>query len=214
MALEKSGLTKQEKRERLSIGAVILISVLFIIAAFLLLNVYTQNMQESVVEHSSAYIESSVYTSSGISSRYFDNRIRVLENFAEQIDGSTEEEIQLKLLRCCNGGLFTKAAFVSENGSTVVSDGNELDAAYRTVVGDAFSGDSLILSSAETGRERDVYVVPVKNAEENVIGALVAGSVPADLSEISYQSGFSILNGNFIVSESGSVLFEDGECVF
>lgn len=214
MALEKSGLTRQVKRERLSIGAVIFISVLFIIAASLLLNVYTQNMHESVVEHSSAYIESSVYTASGISSQYFGNRIRVLESFAEQIDASSEEEIRLKLSRCCDQGLFTKAAFVSESGSTVVSNGNELDAAYRAVVRDAFSGDSVVLSAAETGRERDVYVVPVKNGEDAVIGALVAGSVPADLSEISYQSGFSILNGSFIASESGSVLFTDGDCAF
>lgn len=214
MALEKSGLTKQEKRERLSIGAVVIITVLFVIAAFLLLNVYTQNMRESVIEHSSAYIESSVYTSSGISSRYFGNRIRVLENFADQIDGSAEEEIRLKLARCCDESLFTKAAFVREDGSAVVSDGNELDAAYRTVARDAFSGESVILSSAQTGRERDVYVVPVMNGENTVIGALVAGTVPADLSGISFQSGFSILNGNFIVGESGSVLFADGECVF
>lgn len=214
MALEKSGLTKQEKRERLSIGAVIIITVLFVIAAFLLLNVYTQNMRESVIEHSSAYIESSVYTSSGISSRYFGNRIRILENFADQIDGSAEEEIRLKLARCCDESLFTKAAYVREDGSAVVSDGNELDAAYRTVAREAFSGESVILSSAETGRERDVYVVPVMNGENTVIGALVAGTLPADLSGISFQSGFSILNGNFIAGESGSVLFADEKCVF
>lgn len=214
MASEKSGLTKQEKREWLSIGAVILISVLFIIAALLLLNVYTQNMRESVVEHSSAYIESSVYTASGVSSRYFSNRIRVLENFAGQINGVTEEEIRERLLRCCDGGLYTKAAFVHEDGSAVVSDGSELDAAYRAVVRDAFSGDNLILSSVEASGDRDVYVVPVKDGEGTVIGALVAGSAPADLSGISYQSDFSILNGNFIVGTNGSVLFEDGECIF
>lgn len=214
MALEKSGLKKQENRGRLSIGAVVLISVLFIIAAALLLNVYTQNMRESIVEHFSEHIESSVYTASGISSRYFDNRIRVLKSFADQFDGSSEEEIQMRLARCCDGGLFTKAAFVRGDGSTVVSDGSELDAAYRTLVQEAYSGEELILSSAETGRERDVYVVPVKNGEDTIVGALVAGSAPANLSAISYQSDFSILSGNFIVSESGSVLFEDGECAF
>ncbi len=214
MALEKRALTKQEKREWLSIGAVILISVLVIVATSLLLIAYIQNVRENVVDRSSAYIESSVYTASGISSRYFDNRIRVLENFAGQIDGSSEEEIQMKLARCCGGGLFTRAAFVRGNGSAVVSDGKELDASYRTVVQEAFSGNSTILSSAETGKERDVYVVPVKNGEDTVVGAFVAGSAPADLASISHQSGFSILSGSFIVSESGSVLFTDKECAF
>lgn len=214
MALEKRALTKQEKREWLSIGTVILISVLVIVATSLLLTVYIENVRENVVDRSAAYIESTVYTASGISSRYFDNRIRVLENFADQIDGSSEEEIQTKLARCCDSGLFTRAAFMRGDGSAVVSDGNELDAAYRSVVRDAFSGNSLILSSAETGKDRDVYAVPVKNGEDTVVGALVAGSVPADLASVSHQSDFSILSGSFIVSESGSVLFTDRECAF
>lgn len=214
MALEKSGLAKQEKRDRLSIGAVAFTAVSVIIATSLLLTAYIQNVRENVVDRSSAYIESSVYTASGISSRYFSNRILVLENFADQFDGFSEEEIQLKLLRCCDSGLFTRAAFMRGDGSAVVSDGNELDAAYRSVVRDAFSGNSLILSSAETGKDRDVYAVPVKNGEDIVVGALVAGSAPADLASISHQSDFSILSGSFIVSESGSVLFADRECAF
>lgn len=214
MATRKRGLTKQEKRERISIGVVVIVSVLFVTAAFLLLNNYMLNMRESVVEHSSAYIESSVYISSGITSRFFENRIRVLEGFAGRLEGLTEEEIQGSLARYCDEKLFVKTAFVSEDGSAVVSDGSELEAAYRIMAKEAFEGDTMILSSAEADGERDLYVVPVRDGNDTVIGALVAGSAPADLSAISYQSGFSILNGNFIVSESGSVLFEDGECIF
>lgn len=214
MASEKSGSPKRQKHERLSIGIVVGITVLFIIAAFLLLNVYTQNMRESVVEHSVAYIESSVYTASKSSARFFDNRIRVLANFAGQVEDFTEEEIRQKLARCCDGGLFTKAAYVGEDGSAVVSNATELDAADRVLAMEAFAGKTVILSGAETGRTHDVYAVPVRNAENDVVGAFIGGSDPADLAGISYQSGFSLLSGCFIVNENGSVLFSDEDSFF
>lgn len=214
MASEKSGQPKHERHDRIPIGIVVGIAVLFIIAAFLLLSVYTQNMRKSVVDHSSAYIDSSVYTASKSSGRFFENRIRVLANFAGQVEEFTEEELRQKLARCCDGGLFTKSAYVGEDGTMVVFDGSELEAADRVLAKEAFAGNTVILSAAETGRAHDVYVVPVRNANDNVVGAFVAGSEPADLAGISYQSGFSLLSGCFIVSENGSVLFSDGESVF
>lgn len=72
----------------------------------------------------------------------------------------------------------------------------------------------MILSAAETGRERDLYAVPVRNPDDSVVGALVAGAVPASLSDISHQSDFSLLSGSFIVSENGAVLFSDRDSVF
>lgn len=213
-AEEKNGLSKNKKRERISIGVIALICVIFIAASLFFLNTYLVNMRETVVANAAAYIGDSVSSASGYSSRFFENRLIVLNRAAAHFSDLSKEEIQSTLAAYCDERLFTKAAYVSADGTATASDGSDLETQYRLFAKEAFTGEAIILPSSETGKDRDLYAVPVADGDGNIIGSLVAGAVPASLSVISFQSASSVLSGYSIINENGRILFSDDDPVF
>ncbi|MCM1334078.1 MAG: EAL domain-containing protein [Bacteroides sp.] len=213
-AFEKSELQKNIKRERISIVVIALITVFFIVASLFFLNAYLMNMQETVLDTASAYIGESVSAASQSSSKFFENRLIVLTRAAAYFDGLPEEEIVPTLSRYCDERIFARIAFVKTDGTAIVSDGSELSVQHRLFAQEIFNGDARILPSSESGAERDLYAVPVKDSDGNVLGALVGGSEPASLLNINYRDSSSILNGYSVINEDGRVLFTDDDPVF
>lgn len=211
---EKRRLSKNVKRERISIGVIALVCVIFIASALLFLNSYLTNMRESIIENASAYIGDSVSAAAGYSSRFFENRLTVLSRAAAHLDGLSEEELQPMLVRYCDERLFTKTAYVNTDGTVTVSDGSELESQYRLFAQEAFEGETVILAASETGVDRDLYAVPVRDANGDVVGSLVAGAVSASFSDLAFQSDSSVLSGYSIIDENGRVLFTDSDRVF
>ncbi len=202
---------KNLKKRRISIAVAVTFAVILAVGIIVMFSGYLMNMRGSVLSNASAYIKASVSSSSKSSAFYFSNRLEELSYCAKEAAETPADGMQELLSRCCEERHFFRAAYVSVQGDVYTSDGEGLESAYRLFAQQAFSGKGEILPASETSSGRDLYSSPVTGEDGTLLGAVVAGTLPVNLSDIMFKSDFSVSGTYYIISEEGRVLFRSEE---
>lgn len=181
---------------------IVLFTVIVVAIVTLIIFIYTNGVREKTVNDSLVYMQSATVCTANSAHNFFDGNLDSLEycavafSAAESID---EDEIHNRLVELSELEIFKSIAYVNAANDVITYNNAELMPVTRMLAQEAMTNGRMIKSASESRVDVDLYAVPVKNSEGTVIGALVAGAEPAELTD-RYCPTASI-SGAFYVSD-------------
>ena len=203
---------KQENKGKIG-GRVAIVSVaLFVVAViavvmFVLL-VYTKGLRESTIESTFSYMKSTAVCTADSAYNYFDGNLSALEYCAAGLyDAQTisEDEITQRLVQYTNKSIFDAAAYIDKDNNVITYDGKELKAGTRLLARQAMTNGRAMRSASEDRSDIDLYAVSVYSDDGSVIGAVVASTKLAELTD-RYCTMIDVSGAIYVVDIDGDVI--------
>lgn len=203
---------KQENKGKIGGRAAIVSVALFVVAViavvmFVLL-VYTKGLRESTIESTFSYMKSTAVCTADSAYNYFDGNLSALEYCAAGLyDAQTisEDEITQRLVQYTNKSIFDAAAYIDEDNNVITYDGKELKAGTRLLARQAMTNGRAMRSASEDRSDIDLYAVSVYSDDGSVIGAVVASTKLAELTD-RYCTMIDVSGAIYVVDIDGDVI--------
>lgn len=203
---------KQSEQKKSGGKAAIISVALFVVAViaivlFILL-VYTRGLRESTIENTFSYMRSTVVCTADSAYDYFDGNLSALEYCAAGLhDAQTasKDDISSRLVQYTKKSIFDAAAYIDKSNNVITYDGKDIKAGTRLLAQQAMTNGRVMRSASEDRSDIDLYAVPVCSDEGTVIGAVVACTKPAELTD-RYCSMINDSGAIYIIDSDGDVI--------
>lgn len=181
---------------------IVLFTAIVVAIVTAIIVIYTNVTREKTIDDSLIYMKSATVCTANSAHNFFDGNLDSLEYCAaafSSAENMSEEEIHSRLVEFSELEIFKSIAYVNTANDVITYNNAKLLPVTRMLAQEAMSAGRMIKSASESRVDVDLYSVPVTNPEGAVIGALVAGAEPAELTD-RYCPTASI-SGAFYVSD-------------
>ncbi len=200
----KGGCIMEHKKlgGKFGILPIVLFTVIVVAVVISVIAVYKIGMREKTIDDSLIYMQSATVCTASSAHNFFDGNLDSLEYCAaafSNVEDMSVDEIHSMLVEFSELDTFKTIAYVSAANDVTTYNKAELMPVTRMLAQEAMAKGRMMKSASESRVDVDLYSVPVVNTEGTVIGALVAGTEPAVLTD-RYCPTASV-SGSFYVSD-------------
>lgn len=187
---------------------IVLFTVIVVAIVTLIIFIYTNGVREKTIDDSLVYMQSATVCTADSAHNFFDGNLDSLEYCAaafSDAENMSDDEIHSMLSEFSELEIFVSIAYVSVGNDVVTYNKAELMPVTRMLAQEAITNGRMIKSASESRVDVDLYSVPVKNSEGTVVGALVAGAEPAELTD-RYCPTASITGAFYVSDIDGDII--------
>lgn len=189
------------------------ISAVLIIAVIVTTAIYAYVSRKSV-ENTSLGIALAATKGTGNSAdTYFITRRIALESYALRFHDALEmddERVAVILSECVQKGIFRNIGFTRSDGVCVNDLGMQKNVSHRGFTQSGLEGKESIVPdtvSDFSGLDSDIYTVPVRDENGEIIGALSAAAEPFSMNKITMIDMGGVNNCYFLVADDGDIIY-------
>ncbi|MGN0578772.1 MAG: EAL domain-containing protein [Ruminiclostridium sp.] len=189
------------------------ISAVLIIAVIATTAIYSVVSRKSV-ENTSLGIALAATKGTGNSAdTYFITRRIALESYALRFHDALEmddERVVVILRECVQKGIFRNIGFTRSDGVCVNDLGMQKNVSHRGFTQSGLEGKESIVPdtvSDFSGLDSDIYTVPVRDENGEIIGVLSAAAEPFSMNKITVVDMGGVNNCYFLVADDGDIIY-------
>ena len=191
----------------------IAVLVIVIVIAAIMITVYIPSVTSVLEEHVQGEVCNAAISNAAATEAYFSGNAEKLKGFSARFNGvdlNSEDSIRNACIEIAAASGFRHVGLATVNGVTISSTGLTENTSHRAFVKEGFAGKPTHYANVNCdfdGALSDMYSVPVRDREGNIIGVLTGDSTPFSFAEVKMLGIDGDNTCFFIFDKNGSVVY-------
>lgn len=191
----------------------IAVLVIVIVIAAIMITVYIPSVTSVLEEHVQGEVCNAAISNAAATEAYFNGNAEKLKGFSARFNGvdmNSEDSIRNACIEIAAASGFRHVGLATVNGVTISSTGLTENTSHRAFVKEGFAGKPTHYANVSCDFDNklsDMYSVPVRDREGNIIGVLTGDSTPFSFTEAKMLGIDGDTDCFFIFDKNGSVVY-------